>query len=129
MAAKFMITDEVNDSYVAEVLNNGALKAQEVFQYAFIPSGTATGQIAAGAAYLHTVSITNTAASPSVFVISNTLSAAAVADAIGSSASAVCIIDNGLRQTFLFDAYCSNGIAYRLSGIDCKGITVTYQLA
>lgn len=127
--AKFIIADEVNDSRTADVLSSGALEIAPVYDYAFIASGTATGQIAAGAVYLHTVSITNTAAAGSVIVLSDTASAAAVADAVGSSASAVAIIDNGLRQTYLFDAYLSEGLAYRLSGIDCKGITVTYQLA
>jgi hypothetical protein len=127
--AKFIITDEVNDSNTADVLASGALETAGVYSYAFIPSGTATGQIAAAPCYLHTVSITNTAAALSVLVISDTANAAAVADAIGSSASAVAIIDNGLRQTYLFDAYLSKGLAYRLSGIECKGITITYQLA
>jgi hypothetical protein len=127
--AKFFIADEVNDSNTADVLSSGALEVAPVYTYAIIASGTATGQIAAAPVYLHTVSITNTAAALSVLVISDTASAAAVADAVGSSASAVAIIDNGLRQTYLFDCYMSKGLAYRLSGIDCKGITVTYQLA
>jgi len=127
--AKFIITDEVNDSNTADVLSSGALEVAPVYQYVFISSGTATGQIAAAPVYLHTVSITNTAAAGSVLVISDTYSASAVADAVGNSACAVAIIDNGLRQTYLFDAYLSKGLAYRLSGIECKGITVTYQLA
>jgi len=127
--AKFIITDEVNDSYTADVLKSGALEIAPVYTYALIASGTATGQIAAAPVYLHTVSITNTAAAGSVLVISDTYTASGVADAVGDSACAVAIIDNGLRQTYLFDAYLSKGLAYRLSGIDCKGITITYQLA
>jgi len=126
--AKFFIADEVNDSNTADVLSSGALEVAPVYTYALIASATATGQIAAAPVYLHTVSITNTAAAGSVLVISDT-SSGAVADAVGSSASAAAIIDNGLRQTYLFDMYLSNGLAYRLSGIDCKGITITYQLA
>ena len=129
MPAKTFIVDGVNDSRTADVLSSGAVETASVYSYALINSGTATGQIAAAPCYLHTVSITNTAAAGSVLVISDTASAAAVADAVGSSASAVAIIDNGLRQTYIFDAYLSKGLAYRLSGIDCKGITVTYQLA
>jgi hypothetical protein len=127
--AKFIIADEVDQSKTADILSSGAVEVAPIYQYAFINSGTGTGCIAAGAVYLHTVSITNTAAAGSVFVISNSPSASAVADAVGSSASAAAIIDNGSRQTYLFDAYLNSGLCYRLSGIDCKGITVTYQLA
>ena len=127
--AKFIIADEVDNSKTADVLASGALETAPVYTYAFINSGTGTGCIAAASVYLHTVSVTNTAASPSVFVISDTASAAAVADAVGSSASAVAIINPCARGSYIFDAYMSKGLCYRLSGIECKGITVTYQLA
>lgn len=127
--AKFMIVDETNDSYTADVLASGALETSSVYQYYLVNSATATGQIAAAPCYLHTVSITNTAAAGSVLVISDTANSAAVADAVGSSASAAAIIDNGTRQTYLFDMYLAKGLAFRLSGIECKGITITYQLA
>jgi len=124
---KVFITDEVNDSRTADVLPGGALEVAPVYSYALINSGTGTGCIFAGNALLHTVVVANTAAAGSVFVISASVSAAAVADAVGSSASAVAIIDNGARQTYLFDCLVGGGLSYRLSGIDCKGITVTYQ--
>jgi len=127
--AKFIIADEVDNSRTVDVLSSGALETAPVYQYAFINSGTGTGCIAAAAVYLHTVNITNTAAGVSVFVVSDTVSAAAVADAVGSSASAVASITPTVRASYLFDAYMSNGLCYRLSGIDCNGITVTYQLA
>jgi len=124
---RFYITDETNDSRTADVLASGAVEVAPVYDYYFVNSGTGTAQIHGGAALLHSVTIAETAAAASMITISNNLSAEAVADVVGSSASAVAVIPNSTRNTYLFDCYCDTGLAYRLSGIECNGITITYQ--
>lgn len=127
--AKFIIADEVNDSTTADVLSSGALEVNSVYNYITIPSGTASGVLVAAPCYLHTIVVANTAAAGAVFHLFDTLTACATAGSTQSSSSAVARIDLGARNTYLFDTYIGTALTYRLSGIVCDGITVTYQLA
>lgn len=126
MPAKYIIADEIDDSRTADVLASGALETASVYTYSFINSGTASGQITTVPAFLHSVSVTNTAAAGSVLLLGDTTVASSISTQ--SSSSAVARLDLGARQTYVFDALFNSAIAYRLSGIDCNGITVTYQL-
>jgi len=125
---KVFITDEVDTAQTVDVLPGGALEVAPIYSYYLVPSGTATAQIYAGNAYLHSVNVTNTAAK-GLFCVSATVSAAAVADCAGSTASAVAIADLTTRGSYIFDCYVAGGLAYRLSGIDCLGVTVSYRAA
>ena len=126
MPQKVMLADEVNNSYVQDVLPGGAAEVVALYTYKCLNSGTATGTVYAGACILHTVSITNTAAAGSVLLLGDCAEASTLSTQL--SASAVARIDNGARATYLFDALVGTGLQYRLSGIDCNGITITYQI-
>jgi hypothetical protein len=125
--AKFLIADEINDSYTADVLPSGALETASVYQYAYLNSAAAgVGSITTVPAILHSISITNTAtASSAVLHICNCLSSTASAMATATTVTRIGLANRG---TYLFDAYCGTQIAYYLAGQDCDGITVTYQI-
>jgi len=125
---KVFITDEVNDSYVADVFKSGALETLSYYNYIGVPSGTASGNLLPdGDIILHTVNITNTA-TKAIFTLGDHLSAdGSAATVAGVSASAICIIDCTVRGSYLFDCFVDKGLQYRLSGIDLSGIVVTYH--
>jgi len=126
MPAKVMLADEVNNSYVQDVLVSGAAEVVPIYSYKFIASGTASGSVYEGACILHTVSVTNTAAAASFFMLGDTLEASTLS--IAGATSAVAIINPVARGSYLYDALIGTGLQYRLSGLDCQGITVTYQV-
>jgi len=123
--AKFIIADEVNDSRTVDVLPSGALEIAPQYSYSYINSGTGSGMIASAPAILHGVTVTVTAA-PGLIYVGDVLTGTVTNE---TSANKVAHIDLCARGTYLFDVYCASGIGYRLTGLDCAGITVAYQLA
>lgn len=122
---KVFITDEVNDTYTADVRSDGAVKVHESYTEYGIPSGTATAAISSSACYLHTLFVGASAASSNLWLFDSS----DTANAIGTTASAVARIDlQALGPgTHLFDLYCDAGLTYRLSGADHSGLTITYR--
>jgi hypothetical protein len=123
---KVYITDEVNDGYTADVLPSGALKSSHENTYALINSGTGTGVISTANIILHKVVVAASANLGFLYIGSNAASSDAAPGA-ASSASAVAIIDLAARGVYDLDAYVPAVCTYRLSGLNCNGITVTYE--
>jgi len=126
MPAKVMLADEMNNSYTQDILQSGAAEVTQLYQYKFIASGTASGTVYGGSCVLHSVSITNTAAAASLLMLGDCAEASTLSTQ--TTTSAVAIINPGGRATYLFDALIGTGLQYRLSGLDCQGITITYQI-
>ena len=123
--AKFFITDEVNDSRTADVLPSGALEVASVYSTYFVNSGTASGTAVDGACILHAVNVTTTAAKGQL-LLGNPTEASSMSNL--TSASVIAKIDLAARGSYLLDAYVSGTLSYRLTGLDCDGITLSYQL-
>ncbi len=128
MPAKFMIADEVNDSRTADILSTSALKTGQEFLWVGVPSGTASGVLVNAPIYLHSVIVPATG-NLGFLMIGDVATACATALDSGLSASAVAFVDLAARGTYIFDTLISQTACYRLTGLDCKGIRVTYQLA
>jgi hypothetical protein len=124
--AKFMIMDEVNDSYTADVLASGALETAQVYTNYYVNSGTASGFAVSAPCYLHSVVVGASANLGYLYLGDGT-----DASATGSltSAGRVAKIDLAARGSYIFDSYVANKLAYRLTGLDCDGVTINYQLA
>ncbi len=124
--AKFFIADEVNDSNTADILSSGAVETASVYTSYYVNSGTASGFAVSAPCYLHTVTVQGSANLGILYLGDNT-----DASACGSltSASRIAKIDLAARGSYLFDAFVANKLAYRLTGLVCDGITLTYQLA
>jgi hypothetical protein len=124
---KTFITDEVNDTYTADVYADGCLKAGEEYIYARIASGTASGDIAttSGKYLLHSVIFGNSGSG--VLVIGNVTAGGASAVHSQLSASALCFRACGNPYSVLVDATFDRGLVYRLTSVDTDGIAVTYR--
>jgi hypothetical protein len=127
--AKFIIADENNDSMTADVLKSGALEVAPVYTNYFMNSGTASGIAVAAPCYLHTVTIQSTAVKGQLYLGNQLLTASASAIGGLTSAGLIAKIDLAARGSYLFDSIVENNLIYRLTGLDCDGITLTYQLA
>lgn len=125
---KVFITDEVNDSYTADVYADGCLKAGEEYIWASIPSATASGNIAStsGKYLLHSVIFANTGSG--VFLVGNVTAGGASAISSQLSASAMKFLaSNTSPYSVIIDATFDRGLVYRLTGVDTDGIAVTYR--
>lgn len=122
--ARINIVDEVDQGLVADVVTGGGLSVADCYVTAFINSGTASAEIYAGSVLLHTVNVATTAAKGLLYV------GDAEASTIGSltSAGSVARIDLAVRGSYLFDTLISNKLVYRLTGLNCDGISITYQI-
>ena len=124
---RVFITDEVNDTYTADVYADGCVKAGEQYVYARINSATASGNIAStsGKYLLHSVIFANSGSG--IFVIGNVT--ANGASAVNSQLSASALAFYGCSQPYslVLDALFDRGLVYRLTGIDMDGIAVTYR--
>ena len=133
--AKVFITDEVNDSYTADVLPSGALKTAGQYTKCFVNSGTGSGCLVTGSCILHSV-VVAASANLGYLYLGTGLSdavmgiAATCVTALGSliSANRVAKIDLAARGTYIFDSIVDTALSYRLTGLDCDGITVNYQI-
>lgn len=125
--AKFFIADEVNDSRTADILASGAVEVAPVYTYAKLPSAVAYAKVYDGACYLHSITVANTCTATGELGIYDVGSAATASST--SSASAVAYIDTSSRNTYIFDAYIAGALAYRLTGGNNNGLTITYQIA
>lgn len=125
---KFFITDEVNDSYTADVYADGCLKAGEEYIFVRIPSGTASGNIVStsGKYLLHTVIFGNSGSG--VFVVGNMTANGASGITSQDSGSALCFRAASVPYSVLVDAVFDRGLVYRLTGLDTDGIAVTYRV-
>lgn len=129
MAGAFQIVDETYPDRSTKVYSNKAMRSTHAFSYYMIPSGTATGVIAAAPGILHSVVFTQSATAGALLGLTDS---ATVALGIGdNSASAIAV---GLepvagRTTMLFDVIFNSGLCYRLSAQNCGGAIVTYTVA
>ena len=125
---KVFITDEVNDSFTADVYQDGALKAGEQYIYARIPSGTASGDIVStsGKYLLHTVIFANSGSG--IFLVGDMTAGGASAISSQLSASGLKFAAASVPYSVLVDATFSRGLVYRLTGVDTEGIAVTYRI-
>jgi hypothetical protein len=128
--AKFYIADEVNDSNTADILASGAVEVAPVYTYAKLPSAEAYTVLYAAPVYLHSVTVANTCTATGYLGIYD-IGGAATATGVGANASssAVAFIDTSSRNTYIFDAYIAGTLAYRLTGGNNNGLTITYQIA
>jgi hypothetical protein len=124
--ARFFIADEVNDSRTVDVLAGGALETASTYTNYFVNSGTASGVVYSGKCYLHTINIAGSA-DPGQLLIGDATEASAVSNA--TSAGLVAKFDLSKRGSHLFDVLISNTLTYRLTGLNCDGITITYRIA
>jgi len=124
---KVFITDEVNDTYTADVYADGCIKAGQEYIYARIPSGTASGNIAStsGAYLLHSVIFGNSGSG--IFLVGNVTANGASAISSQLSASALAFYAGTQPYSILVDAAFDRGLVYRLTGLDTNGIAVTYR--
>lgn len=131
MPAKFMIADEVNDSYTADVLASGALETASLYSYAYLNSAVGSTSVVQVPCILHSIIISNTASTNGAVLAIGTMAAsitAACASALSvTTASTVCRIALGTRQTYIFDAYLGTNLIAYIATQDCDGITLTYQ--
>ncbi len=127
--AKLILTDEINPSNTADVLTSGALETNSVYTHYFVNSGTASSWVVSAPCYLHSVNVCTSADLGQLLLgnVANTGCASALNN--GVSAGLIAKIDLNKRGTYLFDSLVANVLAYRLTGLDCDGITITYQLA
>jgi hypothetical protein len=128
--AKFFIADEVNDSRTADILASGAVKVAPVYSYAKLPSAQAYGTVYAAPCYLHSVTVANTCTATGylgLYDVGGTTTASG--EGANCSSSAVSYIDTSSRATYIFDAYIAGTLAYRLTGGNNNGLTITYQIA
>lgn len=123
--AKFIIADEIDNSKTADVLSSGALETAGVYVNYFVNSGTACATAAAAPCLLHTITVQTTAVKGQ-FIVGDCSGTNGVTNA--TSADVVAKIDLAARGSYLFDSIISKKLAYRLTGLDCDGITITYQL-
>ena len=122
-----VIVDEVDSSLTAKVFNNKALKVAPMYNFTYLPtSAEATGIIAAGPCFLHSVVFQDSATATTYLVLANS---ASVAGSVGSSASAVACFGTITKNTFIFDAILSAGLTYRVTGSAIGPTTITYSLA
>lgn len=124
-----LIVDETYQDRSAKVFSSRALKVSEAYSYYTVPSGTATGVIAAGPGILHSVVFTQSATAGALLHLTDS---ATVALTVGdNSASAIGKEFEPLaaRNTYLFDAIFNSGLCYRLSAQNCGGIIITYSVA
>jgi hypothetical protein len=124
--AKFHIVDEVNDSNVTDVLKSGAVKIGGVYTNYFVNSGTASAVAVNASCYLHTINVATSAADAQL-LIGDSANASTISN--DTSAGLVAKIDLSKRGSYLFDALIANALSYRLTTLNCDGITITYQLA
>ena len=130
---KVFITDETNDSYTADVLPSGAVKIADQTTKVFVNSGTGSGCLVTGACILHSV-IVGASANLGFLYLGTGLApavmgeAATCATALGSltSANRVAKIDLAARGSYIFDTVVDSALSYRLTGLDCDGITISY---
>ena len=122
------ICDEVNDSYTMDVLPSGAAEVTNNWTYKLLASGTATGAISVSAdIILHKIFVGTTATKGMLYIGTN---AASTNDCYGShesSASGVTEVDLSTRAVYDLDIYVPKVSKYRLSGIDCRGVTLVYE--
>ena len=123
--ARINIVDEVDQGLVADVVTGGGLSVADCYTNYFVNSGTASGVVFAGQCLLHTVNIA-ASADLGQLMIGDAAEASAVSNAV--SAGLVAKFDLNKRGTFLFDTIIANTLTYRLTGLDCDGITITYQI-
>ena len=122
-----VITDEVDSSLTAKVFTNKALKTAPVYNFTYLPSSAeATGIIAGGPCFLHSVVFQDSATATTYLVLANS---ASVAGSVGSSASSVAQFGTITKNTFIFDAILSAGLTYRVTGSAIGPTTITYSLA
>ena len=133
--AKFLITDEVRNDYVADVFKGGALEVLPFYDYVYLNSSTGSGVAVSASCILHSVLITNTGASGSWLVLSDLSDTTSAAPAFGDSASSVARIYMGGRAKHIYDVLINNALCYRLSGEHTvsgnpnnDGITILYKL-
>jgi len=124
---RVFITDEVNDSYVADVYADGQLKTGAQYIIARIPSGTASGNIAStsGKYLLHSVIFANSGSG--LFIVGDMTAGGASAITTELSASALKFFATGNPYSVIVDGIFNRGLVYRLTGIDVEGISVTYR--
>jgi len=131
MPAKFMIADEVNDSYTADVLASGALETASLYSYAYLNSAVGATSVTQVPCILHSVVISNTASTNGATIAIGTMAAsitAACASALtATTASTLCRIGLGARNTYIFDAYLGTNLIAYIATHNCDGITITYQ--
>lgn len=123
--ARINIVDEVDQGTVADVVAGGGLSVADCYSTAFVNSGTASGYLVTAPCYLHTVNIATSAADAQLLLGDSTDASAVSND---TSAGLVAKFDLSKRGTYLFDCIIANKLAYRLTSLDCDGISVTYQL-
>lgn len=123
--ARINIVDEVDNGKVVDVLKGGGIEVAPVFTTAFINSGTASAEIYAGSVLLHTVNVATTADGGQL-MLGDADEASAISN--DTSAGLVAKVELSKRGSYLFDTIISNKLTYRLTGLDCDGITVTYQI-
>jgi hypothetical protein len=131
MPAKFMIADEVNDSYTADVLASGALETASLYSYAYLNSAVGATSVTQVPCILHSVTITNTASAANAVLCIGTMAAsltAACASGLSvTTASTVARIGCGARGNYILDAYLGTNLIAYIASQDCDGITLTYQ--
>jgi hypothetical protein len=130
---KVFITDETNDSYTADVLPGGHIKNADYTTKCFVNSGTGSGCLVTGSCLLHSVVVAATANLGYLYLgtgLSDAVMgiAATCATALGSliSANRVAKIDLAARGSYIFDTVVDTALSYRLTGLDCDGITISY---
>ncbi len=123
--ARIHIVDEVDSGLVTDVLTGGGVSVAESYTNYFVNSGTASAVICSVPCLLHTVNIAASALDAQL-MIGDAAEASAVSN--DTSAGLVAKFDLCKRGTFIFDTLISNTLTYRLTGLDCDGITITYQI-
>jgi hypothetical protein len=135
--SKLLIQDELLPERVVDVLPKGALEVIPFYSFAYLNSSTGSGVAVSASCLLHSVVITNTAASGAWIVLSDQgVSTDAAPSFPGASASAVAKVYAGVRGKYVYDALINGALCYRLSGggdsaagnAGCDGITIMYKL-
>jgi len=123
--AKFIIADEIDNSKTADVLASGALETVRQYVNFFVNSGTACATATSAPCLLHTITVQGSA-NLGQLIVGDCSGTTTVSNA--TSADVVAKIDLAARGSYLFDTIISKKLAYRLTGLDCDGITISYQL-
>jgi hypothetical protein len=123
--AKFIIADEIDNSKTADVLASGALETVRQYVNFFVNSGTACATATSAPCLLHTITV-QSSANLGQLIVGDCSGTTTVSNA--TSADVVAKIDLAARGSYLFDTIISKKLAYRLTGLDCDGITISYQL-
>lgn len=123
--AKFIIADEIDNSKTVDVLGSGAMETCRVYTNYFVNSGTACATATSAPCLLHSITV-QTSAVKGQLIVGDCSGTTTITNA--TSADVVAKIDLAARGSYLFDSIISKKLAYRLTGLDCDGITITYQL-